>query len=574
MLLYGEDHRYLKSNRDLELKTLQYIQSKRPVTYITEFGPISNWLLEKFVNEEDTVVERFFNTQYFPSYGKFYTELRSSTKEGHPVYFEGIDVQRQVNETVFALSYVLPLSDTMPDSLVLILESLHGLHDLFNQRGVHMRTKSFFRYMEESADTTDPGYFYPLMDEDVLDRGNKEMVNEEATFVLLFSEMQRRQDDLYAYAGRDSATFRFFMEETERTLYWNHLGRNNNLMGSIYRERLMYANMERLFREDTNAFYFGMFGRCHTGKSDLAFECGVYKFRSFVSRLSSETGTNLADQIVSVAVFYPTNARDNDLKINSPADSLFEAAPEHAISLYYVGNREESTILNERFDWVIFNKKSSLTNSTYTYVEKGKEGNDGFKYPSWKTVFQLGFGVKTMPVKTFTDNMLKIDPYLYNIHASVYENEEAYTTFGGTFDYFWSPGKNHITDSSSLSFNGMKLQFFMGADLLDHNRWDIILAGGVGYSRLLMLYELDEVQTVNRFLPTQSSEGYIKQALALDAILRINYLYHDFNFGLVGGYSLDASGRKWKYNGTRFDSPLKANTGGLYLNAVMGFWIW
>jgi hypothetical protein len=575
MLLYGEDHRYLKSNRDLELKTLRYIQSKKPVTYITEFGPVSNWLLEKFVNENDTVVERFFNTQYFPSYGKFYTDLRTSTKEGHRVSFEGIDVQRQVNESVFAFSYVLPLRDKMPDSLVLILESLHGLHELFNQRGVQMRTKTFYSNLEETPDTTEVGYFYPLIDEDVLDYRNTENINTYATFVLLFSEMQRRQDELYAYAGKDSAEFRFFMEETERMLYWNHLGRNNNLMASIYRERIMYANMERLFREDTTAFFFGMFGRCHTGKSDLAFECGVYKFRSFVSRLSLQTGTNLADEIVSVAVFYPNNTGGNDLSINSPADSLFDAAPEHSISLYYLGKREEATILNERFDWVIFNKKSSLTsNSYYTYVERGKEGKDGFTYPSWKSIFQLGFGAKTIHTKTFTDNKLKINPYLYNIHASIYENEEGYTTFGASFDYFWSPTRNRISDSSSLNFNGLKLQFFMGADLLDHNRWDIILAGGIGYSRMQMLYELNEVQTVNRFLPTHSSEAYIKQAFALDGILRINYLYHDFTFGMVGGYSLDASGRKWKYNGTKFDSPLKANTGGLYLNAVIGFWIW
>lgn len=584
IIMYGEDHRYVKANRNLEYKTLSYLAKKKKLVYITEFGKVSNWLLNKYVTENDSSLDRFFTLQCVNSFSQFYRELRDF-KQNNPeleLQIVGIDIQRQVNDVVKAYSILLnnKPTDSLSDSTKLVLATMNALNDLFDQYAMVSRKRpNGGYYLDNDIDTLSTNYYYDY-DSLLFDRlGSSSYHRTYSSFLGLQQDLKNNREEIMKLAGKDSALLGSFMDEADKMIYWNTLRNRGDIKEAVYRETSMTDNFIKLYHQDTSALFFGMFGRCHIGKTEYVMECGLAKFNSFIRQVNLKEPGIPGNKVVSVGVYY-TNSRQYSSyysgnkyrnSIPYPLDSLYQNSPSDSITLYYLGNFNQKNFYSDRFDWVIINSNGIKSKTkTYSY---SKEIN-GFTYYDYRTHLEVGYGIKTIRNKEFRDLGIKLDPFIQNIHLSIYENDEDFEAFGGSYDRFWSFKSTALNDSSSISFYGNKFSFFYGQDLLRSYRWDMILAGGLSYQSLKLTQEFSGKTTVQSvgFLGDTPQYTYEKSALCLDLSLRTHYNIRHLTLGVLGGYSLDLGNRKWKINGSQVNSSVRGSAGGAYLNFMVGFW--
>lgn len=136
------------------------------------------------------------------------------------------------------------------------------------------------------------------------------------------------------------------------------------------------------------------------------------------------------------------------------------------------------------------------------------------------------------------------------------------------FNFNFTNFKNHIqdfNDSVKTELSGWGIHMNFGYDLLKSRKIDLIPMLGIGYQELKVEIKQDYINST------------------LDGINHVNYYMRNpafmFDFGLElrvpfsgaiafsikGGYKLDVSNKKWKYEGDKIN--VESNIGGAYVQA-------
>ncbi|TNE78579.1 MAG: hypothetical protein EP332_13940 [Bacteroidetes bacterium] len=582
MIMYGEDHRYVQGNRDLEFKTLSYLAKKKKLVYITEFGKVSTWLLNRYVMENDSSLENFFTIQAVNSFSQFYRKLKNFKKDNPDANFEiqGVDIERQSNDVVKAYSILLKDVKGASDSVDLLLGTLEALDNLYEQNAMTGRyRRNYGSYFVDNPDDTLSARFYFQYDTSLLVDMPNSTHNLYYTFLNIQKEMNHHKAELMQLAGKDSSLLSSFMEEADKMLYWKELKGYGDLREAVYRERSMLDNFQRVYEKDTNALYFGMFGRCHIGKTEYVLECGLAKFNSFVRQVNTRIPSLGPEKVVSIGVYYSQepisynydfNRNFRNRTVPYPLDSLYANSPSDSITVYYLGQFNESNFYADRFDWVIINSIGVRK----TVNKRKVAAKDGYMYEDWRQHLIAGYGVRMLQLGSLNDLGYKPTPYLQNFHISLTDHDEEYEVVGGSFDRFNSFASYKMGDSATMNFNGYKLNFILGKDLVSSNRLDVIVMGGIGYQSLKLEYENQNIANTSSLFGEAYREIYSKNSMNLDLQLRLQYTYHALTFGAMSGYSMDLGKRYWRSDGARATGAPRGTNSGAYANVYVGFWWW
>lgn len=151
----------------------------------------------------------------------------------------------------------------------------------------------------------------------------------------------------------------------------------------------------------------------------------------------------------------------------------------------------------------------------------------------------------------------------------------AENSFYWNYNLNWMPAVSaDINDSIRLRLSGYSTTLALGGDLIKSDVIDIAPNLGFGFQQ----FKLKVLKTQNPdSLGYTFQEGdyriYRKSAPTLTPMLNIRINMGNFSIGLAGGYVLDCSSQKWRYNGKHLKDSPKTSVSGLIANVSIGFHI-
>lgn len=563
----GEDHRYLKSNSQLELKMFKYLHKTAGVrVFMMEFGYSLGYAANKYVQTGDSNVLDLLDRHTYDEYFELFKGLRDfydSLPDNEKFSLVSVDLEREPVYPVKMLESLMPEDGTPHDSIKLHIESLKAIseyHDYESAKNENEEEGDEYDYegIEKPAD--DSAY-------------TKVYVNTRFTVELVIENYKKHKEKYQAYLGSNFNLFEAEIKNIEDFfVYDSYEGAAHQY---IFRENYMEQNVKALITQNPQNKIFGQFGRCHTQRSREKEDCSYFYFNSLATRLNNTVGSPLEGKVFSCAIFYPAmfDFMDDNVSINTGLDSLISNTELNTISLTVLNNDDPAFAqLSKRFNAVIINYNENDENSAET-IEETMDISSLFDPNNKERMMFLGTaGAKGMNIANL-NNRLKTD---FNPSVQFYGFEFNFSknrsySLINRFVWFSTETRN-INDSTSIALSGFSINFLYGGDLIKSNTVDFILSAGYGYER----WEMQTIESLTDesrkdVFGSDRTTTYVNPGMFLNAMADLRIHKGGFTFGVYGGYQLDLSNQKWRTAGKINSDTPKFSLSSYTIGANIGF---
>ncbi len=189
----------------------------------------------------------------------------------------------------------------------------------------------------------------------------------------------------------------------------------------------------------------------------------------------------------------------------------------------------------------------------------------------------LGYGqlVNLDPLNDFfyQKSYTKLNPQIQSIGfdwSGVIENEMYWF-----YNLNWTPAISaQLNDSIRLRLSGWNTNLDFGYDFIEANAVDLAPALGFGFQQLkLKVLKIQNIDSMAYAFNEGDYKIYRNSAPTINAMLNLRFNIGDFTIGLAGGYVLDCSSPKWRYNGKFLSDSPKTSVSGVLANVSIGFHI-
>lgn len=206
-------------------------------------------------------------------------------------------------------------------------------------------------------------------------------------------------------------------------------------------------------------------------------------------------------------------------------------------------------------------------NNSYNTSEDGVKLNICF----------LGYGqqINMNPLNDFfyQKNYSKLSSQIqsYGIEWSgVIENEMYWS-----YNINWTPAISaQLNDSIRLRMSGYNTSLDFGYDFIEANAVDLAPTLGFGFQQLkLKVLKTQNIDSMAYAFNEGDYKIYRNSAPTLNAMLNLRFNIGGFTIGFAGGYVLDCSSPKWRYNGKFLSDSPKTSVSGVVANVSIGFHI-
>jgi hypothetical protein len=551
----GEDHRYMLSNSDLELKMFKYLHKKVGVrVFMVEFGQSMGYLMNKFVYDGDSVAKEILKNHSHKAYFKLFENLRefnASLPEEDKFTVRSVDLEREPLFAVKLIETFLPAKDVkVHDSIKIHLDAIRAVSEYYDAK---------------RDDWGRPMRF----DEDIRWGNGREYISPMRSVDLMMENFDRNKDK-YKQAFKENFTeFEQAIERIREYDYWRSLG--NTAQQYLYRETYMENNVKALFNENPDIKIFGQFGRCHTQLQREEEECNYYYFNALATRLNTGDHKLLKGKVFSCPVFYPNSYSFNkDAGVNPGVKTLAKEAEKNKITAYTLDTIKMANLkpLAKRFNVIIINNLqkdksqngvtyddpfASSTNDYYwneRLIILGEAGVNGYNTTNLNTALGTNY-----------NNLRQFVGFSINYAENYGFN------MGTAFHWFPSEQKN-INDSTTASLSGFSVKMRYGKDIIKKDHYDFKIGVGYGFERWTNTIEEEFDDELRRdIFGSNRTTQYTNPAFVMDAGFDFRIHASWVTFGFFGRYQLDFSNRKWRLN-----NVLQPNTPKFSLNAYsIGF---
>lgn len=189
----------------------------------------------------------------------------------------------------------------------------------------------------------------------------------------------------------------------------------------------------------------------------------------------------------------------------------------------------------------------------------------------------LGYGqqININPLNDFfyQKSYSKLSPQIqsYGIEWSgVIENEMYWS-----YNINWTPAMSaQLNDSIRLRLSGYNTNLNFGYDFFEANAIDLAPTLGFGFQQLkLKVLKTQNIDSAAYAFNEGDYKIYRNSAPTLNAMLNLRFNIGGFTIGFAGGYVLDCSSPRWRYNGKFLSDSPKTSVSGVVANVSIGFHI-
>ncbi len=224
----------------------------------------------------------------------------------------------------------------------------------------------------------------------------------------------------------------------------------------------------------------------------------------------------------------------------------------------------------EHIDSILYESQHGIKNNRYNHYNTS-EGDVKLN------LCFLGYGqlININPLNDFfyQKSYSKLSPQIQSIGfewSGVIENEMYWF-----YNLNWTPAMSaQLNDSIRLRLSGYNTNLDFGYDFIEANAVDIAPTLGFGFQQLKL--KVLKTQSIDS-LAYNFNEGdyriYRNSAPTVNAMLNLRFNIGGFTIGFAGGYVLDCSSPKWRYNGKFLSDSPKTSVSGVVANVSIGFHI-
>lgn len=563
----GEDHRYLKSNSQLELKMFKHLHKTAGVrVFMMEFGYSLGYVANKYVQTGDSNVLELLDKHTFEEYFTLFKGLRDfydSLPENEKFSLASVDLEREPVYPVKMLESLMPDNIAPHDSIKLHIDALKAIseyHDYESEQNKEEEEGDEYDYIETVKPGSDSAY-------------TKVYVNTRLTVEFVIENYKKHKEKYQAYLGSNFDLFEAEIKNIEDYfVYDSYEGAAHQY---IYRENYMEQNVKRLVAQNPGTKIFGQFGRCHTQRSREKEDCSYFYFNSLATRLNTTVGSPFEGKVFSCAIFYPAmfDFMDDNVAINAGLDSLINNTELNTISLIVLDKNDTTFAqLSKRFNAIIINYNENDDNSAEP-IEETMDISSLFDPNNKERMMVLGtVGAKGMNIANI-NNRLNTD---FNPSVQFYGFEFNFSknrsfSLINRFTWFATETRD-INDSASIALSGFSINFMYGGDLIKSNNVDFILSAGYGYERWEMqTTESHTDESRKDVFGSDRTSTYVNPGMYLNAAADLRVHKGGFTFGVYCGYQLDLSNQKWRTAGKINSDTPKFSLSSYTVGANIGF---
>lgn len=532
ILIVGENRDYASFNSRLEFKALKYLNQRFGIrNYLLAMAPSKAFLVDRYVNSDDSAMETLLKSVSTPRYMKLYRNLKRLNKkrpDSLRIRVFGIDVERSSSLPAVRIAGILP-ENNIPDRLRIGVESIRGAARYIIEEGL----KEYERQLENKEEF----YFEPRQ------FSVRQSVEE---FMHYYDSLE---GEFRAWLGADFIKLAAVMKGLEE--YRQYQNWRETAFEDVWREDRIYQNVVALMDSLKGEKFFTVYGRCHLAYQELNGPCGLYGFSSLARRL--RLTRNAQYQPVSLAVFYTSDNRLDEDMSDEPASmkeevkALAESAPGRSAVIIPLSGAADAPLLRANYDFV-------LLENGYPLVADADSAGAGFEE-----------AIPDLPVRSVSNTRLYfggayVQPYidfsamnavlatrgleqvsdLYAVdwQAGVLTAENVYTR--------WSYG---TSTSGSGIYRSSRWMSSAGANVLNaESRSKLVFGYHLGWHRHRIVRPsgntsatpLKDLETPQTFYNPATMLGLFSMA-KID--FRFIYLFAE------AGYLRDVSNSRWRYGG-------------------------
>lgn len=539
----GENHYYSSENSKIEMEMLKYFHKNAGVrNVIIELGFSRGYMLNKYVNGDTAYFKELEGTTA-KVFLYFYKKLRDwnmSLPDSNRITIHGVDIERFKDDGPVLMSKLLPNYLEVPESIQMTVEAIHSLseykkkyyNDYYDRRD----------YGSEKGNQSGGSYYYYPFAKGYYDANSIDSI---------LSNIQSNIE-VYKLVLKDKfAVFENIVNSLKENRQWEET--SNNVYQNIYRERIIYSNISKLMKADSNAKFYGQFGRCHINKEQSGIECGVYAFNSVVNRLNTGIAKN---KVMSIAIFYKKNYY-NSKYYRSGADFAKYDLDYIDFSKYAKFNCSDSTkifkvkqsdsVLKNKFNFIVMNDVCDTKNST-----KSKLNN---KYDRLEWIVSLDFdktyhfyNLASLNQGIFSNDSIKFKSPMISFGGGI-----SVTNFGTYFSFNYKQIQSQKIGFNKLSYtiSGSQFGFNFGGDIPVTHYFHLMPHFSYTYQSLKFEMESDTLDVKFPFVPSANDNViHRNNSFSIGVGLQAKFAVTRF-FGLNAGalYLFDPSNKHWRNSG-------------------------
>lgn len=561
----GEDHRVEKFNTVLEMKMMQYLNTKGYQYYLMEAGWISAWMVNRYILDGDSAAEQILSTYYSANFFELFKGLKTTNDALSPekkIRAVGLDIERDAPLALRSLLLMLPEKQA-PDSLEMFVESLKILS------AIHIeQAKAFSENQDNSGDMYDFGGYEFEFDYDEYEEEEEApryfYFNMMKTIQDLTQRFRAREEEFKAYLGATYPDFERGIKELENWLVWIEYEKNELPQSWVYREQYMEGNFRNTFKDKPEAKGFGQFGRCHITRVTKVGDCGFAFFSSLNKRIITKM-PELENRLSSIGIFYAGLDNHNQVDDNGNVNDLIDMTDVGTTNLFMDLQDYGDEMLRTKFSSVIVVKSTNYSDEEdYDY-----DGDDAYEPgPGGAVFFDFNVVQRTYDMGSFNNfsNFGTKGVFLnYEFGFTMQMEQIVSNTLVG----FFPEVKSVVGDSSIQSLKGWNLRYTFGGDLFRSKTLELTPTLGLGYIR--MRYTEERKTGVVSPFGTPYYTEFTNPAFLLDGRLNAGLFFGFVKVQGFVGYNLDISKPSWRQQKNPIIDGPKTKFSGMYTGFGIAF---
>ncbi|HCS20944.1 MAG TPA: hypothetical protein DIW47_10370 [Bacteroidetes bacterium] len=552
----GEDHRVEKFNTVLEMKMMQYLNTKGYQYYLMEAGWVTAWMVNRYIIDGDSAAEQILSTYYSGNFFALFQGLKETNDSLAPdkkIRAVGLDIERDAPLALRSLMLMLP-DKQAPDSLEMFVESLKIL------AAIHIeQAKEYSENQDNEGDMFDfGGYDFDFDSDEYDDEGPKYFYfNMMKTIQDLTQRFRAKEPEFKDYLGENYTDFERAIKEMENWLVWIGYEKNELPQSWVYREQYMEGNFRNMFKDKPEAKGFGQFGRCHITRVTKVGDCGFAFFSSLNKRIITKM-PELENRLSSIGIFYGGLDNHNKLNDNGNVNDLIKLTERGTANLFMDLQDYGDEMLRSKFSSVIVVK--SLNYSEVSKY-KGKEDDDYESESESAFFFDINLVQRTF-------DMVSFNTFTNFNSKGIFQNYEIGMTtqigrvVGNTAFGFFPEITSVVGDTSHQTLKGWNFRYAFGGDLIRSKHVELSPTFGIGYIQL----KYSEERTIGDLTPfgTPYYTEFTNPAFLLDGRLNAGFFLGFVKLQGFVGYTLDVSKSSWRQQKNPIIDGPKTKFSGLY----------
>lgn len=561
VIMTGENHTYVGFNNKMELKTLRYLNKKLGLRdFVIELGGARAHFLNRYINESDTMAEKYLKATTSPKYMDLFKRLRKynlTLPDSLRIRVHGIDVERFNDLPLMRLAELLPDSGVPP--------TLYAAADAVEMASAYLLRTGLEDY-ETARDQSGWGNY------------NEPVIHIGRSIVTFLEYYDSLNSDFRNWLGADFEQIDGVVNWLREYKTWREY--ENTTYQYIWREEGIYRNLSTLVREQPSDRFYGEFGRCHVAYQEQNGDCGWYGYHSVINKMRTRFFKN-DSAVLTIGLFYYGSSdnsyytdKDENEDIQNEVDEMIDNTNRKTVTLFDLRDEDaDMPYLSKKFSYAIVNNHFMTEDDDSLeseIIDPSIAAKTEFKsYPYYSYGYTL-----TNINRDVLGNYIASNGRVASI-APIGFQQLAFGVsgvFSTEFRFGWMrPQTLHEDTAGALKYGITVSNYRLGYQFIRKPGFQVNVGGDMAFSREKITF----INENKSFLTPRVYERFLNNSFSAGPSVQLNFSPGEWlYFGIQASYMNDFSKGQWYYKGSNQaygpKGTVSAGATGLYYGGYIG----